>query len=371
MARPVLVCLNGTPGSLNREWRSLVSLEFGGDSEMDPSVFATGSIVLNKVAAALNIASSGSNSIPGYSNGGFTTPDGRGRVDPINRYLQLNWALPTGSPADFPMVLDYHSNAGGATEFGTNWSAPYHRSAEQAAGGVNILTPLGVVSYTNPDANNNYVGSPNPLNNTLNGSATIGWTETQPDGTTFHYDTSGFLRTIRNNAGVRWTLTWNSGFTFVQHIDGPLGRRTSLTYDSSNNIRRIQDASGRITSLTVNTNNDLVRVVTPQLCTTSLVYNSHELTAWINPLGNRTTYLYDSTSTTSVKTIIQPLGQRTSFLSYSSPAATVVVYPTLGRTTISSGIGGVTPALTHHSTRSAIEQPTHLSLRFLPSSLTT
>ena len=119
----------------------------------------------------------------------------------------------------------------------------------------------------------NYAGSPNQYNNTLQGSVSSGWTETQPDGTTFNYDTTGVLRTIRNNAGVRWTLTWDSGVDFVQHIDGPFGRRTTFAYDGSNNIRHIQDPSGRLTTLTVNGNNDLVRIVTPELCTTSLVYD--------------------------------------------------------------------------------------------------
>ena len=231
--------------------------------------------------------------------------------------------------------MSYNSNAGGATEYGNNWEATYHRFVEVVAGGVNVQTPQGMLGYSSPDANNNYIGSPNHLNNTLNGSATIGWTETQPDGTNFNYDTSGFLRTIRNNAGVRWTLTWNAGFTLVQHIDGPLGRRTSFTYDGSNNIRRIQDPSGRITSLSVNSSSNLVRIVTPELCTTSLVYNTNNApTAWIDPLGNRTTYLFDGTSASSVKAVVQPLGQRTTFLSLTSPVETVVVYPTLARTTI-------------------------------------
>jgi hypothetical protein len=47
-----------------------------------------------------------------------------------------------------------------------------------------------------------YSGATNNFNNTLQGSGMMGWTETQPDGTTFNYDTSGLLRTIRNNAGV-------------------------------------------------------------------------------------------------------------------------------------------------------------------------
>jgi YD repeat-containing protein len=255
---------------------------------MDPSVFGTGGIVLNKANSALNAMSVGSKTVPGYGSSGFVTQNGLGQVEPTSRFLQLSWALPTGSPADFPIVLSFNSESGGSTEFGNNWGAPYNRFAESNGGDINLLTPEGMVSYGSPDVNNNYVGSPNNLNNTLNGSSTSGWTETQPDGTTFNYDTSGFLRTIRNNAGVRWTLTWNSGFTLVEHIDGPLGRRTSFAYDGSNNIRRIQDPSGRITSLTVNAGN-LVRIVTPELCTTSLVYNStNSLAAWIDPLGLRT-----------------------------------------------------------------------------------
>ena len=83
--------------------------------------------------------------MPGYSNGGFVTQNGLGRVEPIARSLQLNWALPTGSPADFPMVLNYHSNAGLTTEYGANWSVLYQRSAETIVGtdGVTLANPQG------------------------------------------------------------------------------------------------------------------------------------------------------------------------------------------------------------------------------------
>ena len=104
-------------------------------------------------------------------------------VDPTSRYLTLNWALPAAPPADFPIVLSYNSNAGGATSYGNNWEATYHRFVEVVGGSVNLLTPQGMVSYSSPDANNNWVGSPNNLNTTLNGTSTTGWTEAQPDGT--------------------------------------------------------------------------------------------------------------------------------------------------------------------------------------------
>jgi RHS repeat-associated protein len=195
---------------------------------MDPSVFGTGSIVLNKAQAALNIAGAGSNTVPGYSNGGFVTQNGFGRVDPIARALQLNWALPTGRPADFPMVLNYQSNTGLGTEFGYN-------------------------------------------------------------------------------------------------IQGP---------------------DGRITSLTVNGNQDLVRLVTPELCTTSLIYDgNHHLLAWVDPLGFRFSYVYDSGTSSSVSASVQPLGQRTTYLSFGTTIfhgpSSVVVYPTLARTTMTvTPLGG-------------------------------
>ena len=292
---------------------------------MDPSVFGTGSIILNKAQAALNVARSGSITPPGYGHGGFMTQNGMGQVEPLYRYLQLNWALPTGSPADFPMVLNYHSDAGVVTEFGFNWSAPHQRFAEYGAlNVVSLNNPQGAVVYSAPDVEGNYAGSPNQYNNTLQGSMSSGWTETQPDGTTFNYDTTGVLRTIRNNAGVRWTLTWDSGVNFVQHIDGPLGRRTTFAYDGSNNIRYIQDPSGRLTTLTINGNNDLVRIVTPELCTTSLVYDdAHHLTAWIDPLGNRNTY---SSTSFAVKSDSSQPGRQSDvrYLLIAAPATTML-----------------------------------------------
>ena len=45
--------------------------------------------------------------------------------------------------------------------------------------------------YPTPATGDNYAGSPNNYNNTLQGSSATGWIETQPDGTTFNYDSSG------------------------------------------------------------------------------------------------------------------------------------------------------------------------------------
>ena len=53
----------------------------------------------------------------------------------------LNCALPTGSPADFPMVLTYHGNAGGDQRVWLNWSAPISvRGLEPRLEGLNLIT---------------------------------------------------------------------------------------------------------------------------------------------------------------------------------------------------------------------------------------
>ena len=61
---------------------------------------------------------------------------------------------------------------------------------------------------------------------------------------------NGYLSSIRNTAGVRWTVTYSSGV--VSQIVGPFGRRTTFTYNLEHHLSRIQDPCGRITSLTVN-----------------------------------------------------------------------------------------------------------------------
>ena len=61
--------------------------------------------------------------------------------------------------------------------------------------------------------------------------------------------------------------------------------------------------------------------MTPELCTTSLIYDSnHHLLAWIDPLGFRYSYVYDPGDglSSSVRESVQPLGQRTTYLSYNT-----------------------------------------------------
>jgi YD repeat-containing protein len=271
---------------------------------MDPSVLGTGQLVLSRASSAPHRLPVRPPLPPGCADSGCTPLVGSScvvqdvAVDPQNIFLVLRWAPPSGSPADLPLPFTYVSNASNSTEFGFHWSGPYHRFAENitliSPNPVNVNTPLYVYTYSN---NGTSYANVLPNQNTFVGNTTTGWTETQPDGTSFNFDNTGVLRTIRNRAGVRWTLTWDSGFNHVQGIQAPFGRRTTFVYNASNLITRIVDPGGRITTVTVNANTDLSRIISPELCTTTFVYNgSHQLCAWVNPLGDRTSFIYQSGS---------------------------------------------------------------------------
>ena len=316
---------------------------------MDSSVQGTGQLVLARANAASRQLSVQPPLPPGCATGGCIPPVGGScvvqgaTVDPRSLFLILNWAPPSGSPADVPLVFTYKSDVSNATEFGSNWSAPHQRFADVVVtvnpSPVNVNTPSFFYSYTNSGTSYSVVG---PSQNSLVGNTTTGWTETQPDGTSFKYLNTGVLSAIANRANVRWTMIWDAGFNHVQAIQGPLGRRTTFIYNASNFVKRIVDPGGRITTLTVNANSDLSRIISPELCTTTFVYDgSHHLVAWINPLGDRTTFVYKS-GTANVSAVQQPLGQRTTFASvttfFPSTTSTVITSPRNARTTLQFGL---------------------------------
>ncbi len=309
------------PVPLRPTGRARPSRPFLRTATMDSSALGTGRLVLAKSNAMNRMQHTRPPLPPGCAAGGCVMPPvssciirgGTVHIDPLLFFLVLQWAPPSGSPADLPLVFTYKSDCTNNTEWGYHWSAPYHRFAEVVVTinppPISLNTPPYGYSYLGPGPNYTTVF---PGQNSLVGSSTAGWTETQPDGTAFSYDNTGVLRTIRNKANVRWTLTWDSGFNLVQAIQGPFGRRTSFTYTGSNLIRRIQDPGGRITTLTVNANKDLTQIVSPELCVTSLIYDgSHNLLAWVNPLGDRTSFTYASAGV--ISTVELPLGQVTRF----------------------------------------------------------
>ena len=173
-------------------------------------------------------------------------PGGPCRVNLANGNFLMYTQPPTSSDFDPVPILTYNSRSTNSSSFGSNWFFTYNRTVKPASLiGMDLSTGMGsVLNYDNPDANNQYTppaGAVNALKQNGDGS----WTETQPDGFKFQYDSSGDLTRLENAVGNRWTVSHDAGGRVVRIAD-PVSGLTSFSYDGSNNIRRMQDAAGRI-----------------------------------------------------------------------------------------------------------------------------
>src|SRR5439155_22764428 len=136
---------------------------------------------------------------------------------------------PCGGPADPRLLFTYNSELAGTTaEFGNGWNNNFKRSAtEVSSTAANGKTGTGITySYTSKDATTGYYTPPGEAKNSLKQEANGTFTETQPDGTGYRYDTTGKLQYVSNPAGGRWSLSYSG--SSIRNITDPFGRRTSL-----------------------------------------------------------------------------------------------------------------------------------------------
>lgn len=181
-------------------------------------------------------------------------------------------------------------------------------------------------------------------------------------GASFTYDTNGFVNGVtdydgnvtkytHNSSGeetsrteaygtslARTTTTkWSTSFHLPTEIDAPLGRTTTLGYDSHGNLLTLGMTDGthsRTFSMTYTT--------------------SGQITSYKDALGHTTTWTYDGTG--DVKTMVNALGQTTTYnaydgngrlLSMTNPLGltTTFTYDKLGRM-LTKDVGGLTTTIT-------------------------
>ena len=248
---------------------------------------------------------------------------------------------PTAGGYDPNPILTYNSAAAStATEVGNGWTHDFKRRvATSGVSNATVVTGTGNdFAYAFDVAGRVFYIPSGPAQNSLQVFGT-GFLETRPDGGQYVYNSGGTLLYLRNPSGARWTMAYDGGGRPLS-IANPFGRRASFAYDANNHLKRLQDAGGRITSFTVDATGNLTQTTTPELCQTGFGYDgSHRMTARVNPLGDRTTYLYASGSGGGGQLVAAhlPLGQRVSFV-YSS-GRTAVLDPRGHRATLSFAAG--------------------------------
>jgi YD repeat-containing protein len=288
--------------------------------------------VLDRAAAAVHIVRRRTTR-PVMSAGGCRALGVGCQVNLGTGNLAVQAGPPGGGNAASNPVLTYNSQVSGSAGLPNGWNTTFTRFVV-LAGSFQLTVHTGDGKAYQYNANmqtNGYypVLSGNPSPNSLYSPTHLSgpFTETRPDGWQFYYTgvSPWNLESIRNPSGSRWTVSYD-GSGRVKRVTDPFSRLTTFAYDAtSTKIKRIQDAGGRITSITVNAAGNLARITSPELCITSLIYDSsNRPTAWINPLGDRTSYAYDSSS--RVTKVVLPLGQR-STLSYLSGNKTVLTDP--------------------------------------------
>ena len=298
--------------------------------------FGGGDDALHRAAAMPAIARSRALPAIRLSTGGCNSLGGHCVVNPANGNLLLQIAPPVGDAFYLTPVLSYNStNASTSSEVGNGWSHTFKREVMAvppapppgrlpppgASGNPTVLTGAGQTFTYDSNASGGYL-TPAPGSGAINSLYALanytGFTETAPDGTAYVYGaaiasplTPAPLLSITNPAGATWSLTYDSS-NRVSSVSDPFSRRTTFTYNAtSGKISSILDSYGRYTTFTVNSSGNLVQITSPELCITSLVYDgSNRPIAWINPLGDRTSYSFGSMN--RITTATTPLGQVTS-----------------------------------------------------------
>ncbi|MEX0937775.1 MAG: RHS repeat-associated core domain-containing protein [Pirellulales bacterium] len=223
--------------------------------------------------------------------------------------LVLQSAPPRTGLFDPTPIFTYNSRGasddGSDYGYGAGWGMQFSRKVEEPSSATaRVITGnRWIRSYVAKDINGVYWPASGVVNSLKEVSGKL--VETTPEGMAYHYQSTtssdGLLESIRTPAGDRWTLTYDTTHTeCVRTITGPLGRVTTLTYQTVSASERtitVEDPAGRDTvyALEKNTGDnqyDLVKITTPEMCEAEIGYSDHNLNNYTDPELNTTVYQY-------------------------------------------------------------------------------
>ena len=223
-----------------------------------------------------------------------------------------------------------------ASPTGTRWTVSYDGGGKIE----NIQNPVGALTTFGYDGNDKLQsvtdGGGRVTTFTVDGSDNL-TSITTPEGciTEMAYDVSNRLRTYVDPLGNRTTYSYN-GDGLVSTVELPTGDRTTISWlDWSTTA--VKDARGNTQTLTYNAARNITRIENPFGQRTTLTWNLDQLTSFqdatnnvtalsyqrlsdrvehlvsvTNPSSKSFAYAYDASN--RVETLINPLGVRTTFV---------------------------------------------------------
>ncbi|HEV3342997.1 MAG TPA: hypothetical protein VG125_21665 [Pirellulales bacterium] len=155
-------------------------------------------------------------------------------------------------------------------------------------------------TYTSKNATTGVYTAPAGALNKLLQNADNTWTETQPDGLTLNYNTSGRLATIKR-ASYTWTITYDSNNN-LKTIKDPVARVATFGYSAFGMpplIRKFVDVVGRITTFTGTVSPAFITsIIDPLNRRTTFTQGSFPnlISNWKTPDGNQSSYVYNGSN---------------------------------------------------------------------------
>jgi len=277
--------------------------------------------------------------------------------------LQVTDLTVPGRQLPLPMTRVYNTGSDQSGPMGYNWTFSYHqylqmfedfKIVEYRGNGNNQLynytknDPEGQVDSCDGDPliyydlDDGYYTPAAPGNTgTLTRHSGSNYTVKTEEGVTYFYEgykaawrsqsaDAGKLTAIEDRKGNRLSLAYDSSGN-LKNVQDPYGRKLTFTYQNGL-LTSVTDPVGRTVSYTYDGNKDLVQVTGPDGATQTYTYDgSHRLTGITDALGNTIAYSYNSEGKVTQSVQSGGIAERT--YSYPGEQKTVVEDPDGNATT--------------------------------------
>jgi RHS repeat-associated protein len=198
-----------------------------------------------------------------------------------------------------PTVIDrfYNAQSTGDGAFGPGWVMSTGRDVGLSIAGstATFYGPSGVSRDFPLPAAGQVTKSPElkaDLTKLTDGTFKL----TYRDGAFYTFSAGGFLISSSDRNGLTAQYRYNTGTNTLASITDPVGRVTTITYNTTNQVTRITDPAGRMHLYTY-TSGRLTQVQDPDGAVTTYTYGTNGKLATIKtPRGSMTKVTYDTTA---------------------------------------------------------------------------